>query len=63
MHQIIDAHWSPKVNDLRLRCSHCGVSWLHRADRWVTICPGCGSRDNLKKVRENYTGALTFPKE
>jgi hypothetical protein len=59
MHTIIDAEWSPKINALRLLCTSCAVIWIHRADKWITICPGCGSRDNLKNVRDNYTRGLT----
>jgi hypothetical protein len=59
MHQIKDVEWTPRFNQLRLQCSECGCVWTHRADRWVTICTACGSRDNLENVRKNYTGALT----
>ena len=46
----IDAHWTQTVNLLTIRCD-CGKEFIHRVDRWTMICPACGKRESIEKVR------------
>lgn len=53
--KIVSAKWTPAVNLILLVCQ-CKPKevFTQRADRWIVVCPSCGCRANLGKLREDY---------
>jgi hypothetical protein len=49
--EILDAHWTPKVNILKIQCD-CGNQFLHRADKTTIVCPACKRIENCLKLKE-----------
>ena len=49
--KIIDARWTKTINMLKIKCS-CSSEFEMRADRWYTYCPKCGTKVEMKKLRD-----------
>lgn len=53
--EIIDARWTSKVNIIKIKCS-CGKEFETRADRNKVLCPKCGNRGILIKLKGEQHG-------
>jgi hypothetical protein len=51
--KIVTARWTPRVNELLIRC-HCGREFWYRADRWNVHCPACRAASDMSVLRIVY---------
>ena len=73
MSKIVGAVWTKQINRLLITCS-CGVTFEHPPKsgtpplgdaypvylaKWWAVCPECGQKEHLGKLREEYEPAKT----